>query len=235
LTARVKLGLALAIAAGLAAAGFALGRRSLAPALRENQLALELYEQKTLRAGAELKARAYRLSAEALAGQAKTAPLQKAALRERATGRKLTAPPADCERCFRQVRRELELRDQERGWWIYRDPDVLDDEPGVMELTPQLFADLSPPPCHELIGDRPGRIEADRERPGKRGLSLLPPESSLRAGAGLASYELEFRYHPVRLEHERASLLLGAGGRLSLDRLDSTLYGELSLAAELRW
>ncbi|MFO8056093.1 MAG: hypothetical protein R6V10_02205 [bacterium] len=161
----------------------------------------------------------------------KKEPSQKSSWRAKSSGKELDDAPPDCEKCLAKVKREVVVKDEERGWWVYRDPDVLDEEPGEMELTPKLFADTvpdAPVDTGPLLRKNESPAPAEKVWAGK-------PMTSVKAGTGLHEYQLEIEYSPLRLETRKADLSMVLGSRLTMDHHTSALKGDLTAGIELRW
>jgi hypothetical protein len=214
LTAKVKAALLTALLIAAAGAGMYAGL-----AIRARQCRAAKQDR------AEIAALKARLAA-ATELSAKPA-VQEAAWRDKGSGKKVKAP-ADCASCLARVRREVEVKDAAHGWWVYHDPDVLDDRAGELTLTPRFFADTAP-------AAQGGAQNSASDSGRARKLSLSPPEKSLRAGISPASYEFEFSYAPLVISAPRASLRLDLRSRLSLGRSDSALRGDLGAGLEVRW
>ncbi len=178
---------------------------------------------------------------ELLTGLQKAEPSQQASWRARPDEKELEVPPPDCQKCLEKVKREVVVKDEEHGWWVYRDPDVLDDKPGRMEITGKLFEDTAPdlplppaPPVRKHEG-RTGLKRRFEKPPEKPVVSLAEPVTSVKAGTGLHEYQLEIEYAPLRLEGTKADISVVLGSRITMDHHTSDLRGDLSAGIELRW
>ncbi len=204
--------------------------------IKERDLEIERIK----RQGSEVALRALQRNLEMISER--RAPLkQESSWRSKNDERRLEVLPKDCEECFEKVKREVVVKDEKRGWWEYRDPDVLDDEPGEMELNPKLFADTS------LASSKSeGDLIEQKERPqaigkrasrqlGRTGVFLAEPETSIKAATGLHDYELEIEYSPLRLEGHKADLAVVVGSRLRMDHHTSELRGDVTAGIEVRW
>ena len=176
---------------------------------------------------------------EMLAGQ-QAPPLQETRWRAKGDEQEIKELPPDCEKCFEKVKREVVVKDDKRGWWEYRDPDVLDDEPGEMELKPKLFADTSLPSSKSggtLTNERERgeAIEKRLRRQDRPGVFFAKPETSLKVATGLHAYEIELAYSPLRLEGNKADLSVVVGSRLQMDHHTSELRGDVTAGIEVAW
>lgn len=149
--------------------------------------------------------------------------------REKTSGRKLR-PGADCQQCLEQISLGLEVQDEERGWWIFRDPELLDGVPGELTLTPKFWQDnLSARPVSTesaaAAGSRAEFFGAKRWR----------TEKELRLAVNLTGYEAEFAFSPLVLSGRRWQARLSLNSRLEFNRLDSNLRGDLSAGLAFRW
>jgi hypothetical protein len=236
LTSKVKAALVLALLVAIGAGGFLAGWRIKSHLCREAELEIILSEEERKRALAEKENISMRRAMAAFAEEKQRPPAQKSTWRKKSSGKKLTEPPPGCEHCLRQVKREVEVRDEAQGWWIYKDPDVLDEAPGTLTLTPLFFTEAVAPAGADLSGERSTPdTPPPPSHPSIKKPALSLPEKSVRAGIGLAAYELEFGYDPVLINGRRADVSFGMRSRLSVDRFDSTLKGDLSAGVEFRW
>ena len=150
-------------------------------------------------------------------------------LREKSSGRKLSPPPPDCQQCFARAGIEVEVRDKERGWWIFRDRDVLDREPGELTLTPKFWEDVTTEGHRfETGGTSPAKI-------GAKPVSRWKTEKEIRAGISLTGYEVGFDFSPLVLSGRKWQARLSLSSRLEFDRLDASLRGNLSAGLAFRW
>ncbi|HUT54167.1 MAG TPA: hypothetical protein VM658_12325 [bacterium] len=230
MTGKAKAALALVLLGAAAGAGMFAGLVIKARQCREVELQLKLaQEQRQAELGrSEIAALEARLTA--LTELSEKPAAQKAAWREKGSGKEVKAP-RDCASCLAQVKREVEVRDEAHDWWVYHDPDVLDDRAGELTLTPRFFQDTAPPEADSTTADTGAALPTGRARKP----ALAPPEKSLRAGLSLSSYELEFSYAPLVLQSPRASLSLDLRSRLTLGRYNSDLCGDLGAGIEIKW
>ncbi len=237
MTGKAKLLLGLALAIGVLSAGFYAGWRVCSHLCNEERLEQSLARERESRELAESELASLRKSMRAMASSRGKTPVQKASWRERKTGQRLKSPPPDCDDCLKKVKREVEIKDKAHGWWVYRDNDVLDEQPGDMRFTPDFYDHVAtiskPPEVESRTGEKTGPSITREMEAHKRG--FLSPEKSVRAGAGLSSYQLEFEYSPLRFRGSRATVCLGLRSRLALDRVSSGLTGGLSAGIEVRW
>lgn len=217
--------------------GWSISQKICGRASLEKEIALERRERQR----AESRALALQHRLAALAESKQSPPVQKSVWKDRRSGKGSESSPSDCVICLENYRREVEVRDSVHGWWIYRDPDVLDEKPGELELTNRFY--------NENIVEPAGRIENQNVpeagagkpatlEPGtmaSRSWSLAPPEKSIRAGVGLTSYNMEFSYSPLVFQGRRTSVAAGISSNLSLDRADGALFGDVSAGFEVRW
>jgi hypothetical protein len=154
LTSRVKAAVVLALLVAICAGGFLAGWRTRGRLCREAELEIMLSEEERRSALAEKENISLRQAMAAFAEEKQEPPVQKITWLKRSSGEKLTKPPPDCERCLREVKREVEVRDEAQGWWIYKDPDVLDEAPGTLTLTPLFFTEAIAPAGADFSGER---------------------------------------------------------------------------------
>ena len=236
MTSRVKAAVVLALLVAICAGGFFAGWRIRSRLCREAELEIMLSEEERRRGLAEKENISLRKAMAAFAEEKQKPPVKKITWRKKSSGKKLTKPPPDCEHCLREVKREVEVRDEAQGWWIYKDPDVLDEAPGTLTLTPLFFTEAFAPAGSDLSGERnKSNTPLPPSRPSIKKPAISLPEKSLRAGLGLAAYELEFGYDPVLIKGRRADVSFGLRSRFSVDRIDNTLKGDLSAGVEFRW
>ena len=220
MTAKIKIAVAAALALALLAGGFIAGRRSLDGRERETRAALGW--ERLLGGLASSELAVAEQSRRALLSEFLTPPRQVAVWRERASGKKLPAPPRDCAACLAEARREVTVEDEARGWWRYHDPDVLDELPGEFELTSRFYREALAGPGGGAAGSERGKI-------------LLPSRTAIAAGVTPSDYRLELSYQPVRLRVGRAVVAAEVSARLALARSDATLYGDAVAGLEVSW
>ncbi|OGP58252.1 MAG: hypothetical protein A2V67_20425 [Deltaproteobacteria bacterium RBG_13_61_14] len=151
-------------------------------------------------------------------------------LREKTSGRKMSPPTPDCRQCFAQASLEIEVRDEKRGWWIFRDRDVLDREPGELTLTPKFWEENLP-----LRGAPEDSAGAVTRAPKFGGAKRWRTEKEIRAGVTLTGYEVGFDFSPLVLSGRKWQARLSLGSRLEFDRFDHSLRGNLAAGLAFRW
>ncbi len=154
---------------------------------RETQL--ELAESKR-------KLEAAQAQVEAVKAELNTATTTITELKARRPGEQVVFldVPADCQKCFKNHKISIKT-DSGKGWWSYTDPDVLDGQPGELDLTPKFWTDTVGP-YKAAVEDCRKRLKNGIGKPKflRKGLGI-----GVEAFASLAGLGGAVEWHPLEV------------------------------------
>ena len=98
-----------------------------------------------------------------------------------------------CQQCFQQYKYQLEVKD-EKGRWIFQDPDVFDPKPGKLILTEHFWKEIE-----KLCEERDSFLKTSQ---------LSPSRHHLQLALEWNQYQIGYKYTPLAVSLGKAEFLL---------------------------
>jgi hypothetical protein len=176
---------------------------------RESQLTLAESERKIEAAQARVKA---------VQDDLNSANRMVAELKDRKPGERVVVKniPADCVECFCNHRISVEVH-SDKGWWSYKNEDVLGPNPGELNLTPKFWDDTVGP--YKIVAEDCQKELKKCQGTSKPKLFTLDYRTTVLVGIRTDGYVGGIRFEPGRIgiSHFAVGPWLDAGSVVAQD------------------